>query len=176
MVNEWLQGFGLATERYTKTELREGKKTPDYKVLKEGLLQFFCEVKAVVGSIELETDTTPNQLTGDIHDAFKKFKGINPDRILPNVLAFVNKKGAAGVDYLEDVLTGQWFMENGEAYPFYVYYSEGRIRDEKAAIDLYLWFEGGDNVKFRFTGVVKSHLEHLCRLFGIEPSNVGRIA
>ena len=48
MVKDWLQGFSLAPERYTKKEMRSGIKTPDYKVYKAAQLQFFCEVKAVI--------------------------------------------------------------------------------------------------------------------------------
>lgn len=172
IVKYWLREFSLAPERYTKKERRSGIKTPDYKVYKEQQLQFFCEVKAVVDNCDKENDTTPNQITDDIHNAFKKFRDVNKNHSIPNVLAFVNRKMTAGVDYLEDVLTGHWYMDSGKAYPFYVYYSEGRIRNEKSEIDLYLWFEESDKVKFRFSCAGKDHFEHLCHLFGISASKV----
>lgn len=174
MVKGWLQEFSLVPERYTKKEMRNGLMTPDFKVIKEQQLQFFCEVKAVLdkGKGNSENDTTPNQLTDDIHDSFKKFRDVNVSHTVPNVLAFVNRKFTAGVDYLDDVLTGHWYMDDGKAYPFYVYYSFGRIKDEKSEIDLYLWFECGDKVKFRFTESSQPHFEHLCQLFGITPSKV----
>lgn len=175
IVKEWMQGFSLESERYTKKEMRTGLKTPDFKVYKKKKLQFLCEVKAVIENSNTSNDTTPNQLTNDIHDSFKKFKDVNPEHSVPNVLAFVNRKITAGVDYLEDVLTGHWYMDDGKAYPFYVYYSEGRIKNEKSEIDLYLWLEGRDKVKLRFTGVFKKHFENLCKLFGITPTEVKNI-
>jgi hypothetical protein len=174
-VKVWLQEFSLVPERYTKEEMRAGLKTSDFKVYKGQQLQFFCEVKAVVDKGDTENDTIPNQLTDDIHDAFKKFKDVNVCHAVPNVLAFVNRKITAGVDYLEDVLTGHWYMDNGNVYPFYVYYSDGRIKNEKSEIDLYLWLEDGDKVKFRFTDASSTHFDHLCQLFGITPSKVKNI-
>ncbi len=89
MVKGWLQELSLVPERYTKKEMRNGLMTPDFKVIKEQQLQFFCEVKAVLdkGKGNSENDTTPNQLTDDIHDSFKKFSTVGwADSRKPNNL------------------------------------------------------------------------------------------
>ena len=161
LVKNWLEESMLSPKRYTKEELRSGLKTPDFKVYKRNNLIFYCEVKAVTEKRESKQDTTPNQLTADIHNAYKKFMACNPNRKYPNVLAFVNQKNTAGIDYLEDVLTGHWFMDNGKAYPFYTKQSEGRIKNEKTEIDLFLWFEFGGEVEKRYTKCNQMHFNSL---------------
>jgi len=39
------------------------------------------------------------------------------------------------------VMTGNFYVEGGGAESIYTAYSEGRIKEEKFAIDLYVWFE-----------------------------------
>ncbi len=174
-VERWLGAFRLTATRFTKDEMRAGEKTPDFKVMKGNSFQFFCEVKTVSEGTKSAKDTTPNQLTDDIHKAFKQFQSVNPERTSANVMAFVCEKSTAGVDYLDDVLTGHWFMENGNFYPFYAKQSEGRIKHEKAAVDLYLWFEDSETVKFRFPSKGSPHFERLCNLFNIDPARVASV-
>ncbi len=66
-------------------------------------------------------------------------------------------------------------MENGNVYPVFTRESHGRIKNEKSEIDLYLWFEEGKQIKFVFTDTVKAHLDCLCELFDIEPSNIKKL-
>lgn len=167
-VENWLKQYQLQPKRYTRAELRNGRRTPDFRVYQAGVEKFFCEVKSVLPSVKGTgggSDPIPNRLTDDIHDACKKFIDSNPSHLLPNVLTFVQCDMCSGVDYLEDVYLGHWLMDDGTAYPFYVKYANGRIKEEKTIIDLYLWF-GGNSVEFRFTGTHSQHYIELCRLFG----------
>lgn len=101
---EWLAGKGMVTERFTDPEIRAGK-TPDFRVLRGGQLVAYCEVKSprdpwlsegfaneVPSRIVLgaRDDPTFNRISGLVRKAVKQFDAVNPDRILPNIVVFVN--------------------------------------------------------------------------------------
>ena len=44
LVKDFLEGYDLTTERFSKEEMRSGK-TPDFKVAAGDAFTFFCEVK-----------------------------------------------------------------------------------------------------------------------------------
>ena len=46
LVIKLLAEKGLRAERFSKTEIRQGK-TPDFRVFKDEALRFFCEVKSI---------------------------------------------------------------------------------------------------------------------------------
>lgn len=110
-VKEFLKGFELLAERFSKEEMETGK-TPDYKVMRNGNLSLYCEVKnaekdswlddqldqAVAGEIVggLRNDPVFNRLTTHIHKATKQFNAVNSDEKYPNVLAFYNEDKNSG--------------------------------------------------------------------------------
>ena len=95
----------------------------------------------------------------------------------PNVLAIVNGDDAAGITDLISVLTGNAYCESGEVWPMFREYSEGRIREEKLRVHLYLWFnewKPGRPQMF-FPEVHAIHHTALCRLFGLDPVAMKRL-
>lgn len=96
---------------------------------------------------------------------------------VPNVLAIVNGDDGAGFLDLLSVLTGNAYCEGGEVWPMFLEYSEGRIRDVKYRVHLYLWFDKGkDAAPSKFFG--ETHAEHhtaLCRYFDVDPATVARL-
>jgi len=130
-------------------------------VFKANALQFFCEVKAsskdewldnrlreaaqksppftVVGGGR--NDPRFNHLTNDIHTAVQQFDAVNPRREYPNVLAWVNHDRSLGFLDVLGVLTGDFFADDDSEHPIYRKFSEGRIKDEKARIDMFLWLD-----------------------------------
>jgi hypothetical protein len=179
---------GLKAERFTPDEIGQGK-TPDFRVFKSGELVAFCEAKHVqhddwldkkleaakpleiVGG--LRRDPIFNRLVGHIHKAYKQFLAVNPNRKYPNVLVFTNSDEQCDNRDLVAVMTGNFYVEGGGGEPIYTAFSEGRIKEEKFAIDLYVWFEesrGQDQKGFHYFIANGPHYAALCALLGSDSS------
>ncbi len=188
----YLSQFGLTSERFTKQEKEHFGKTPDWKVCRGENIAFYCEVKtvrvdtwfddklknAVPGVIVggERNDPTYNRLTKDIHTAFKQFDSVNAEHNCPNVLAFVNHEKHAGAVDLYSVLTGNFPADSGIDYHIFGKFSEGRIRDEKKTIDLYLWLDFfNPKNQWHFSRQHEAHFEELCRLLSTEPRSVSSV-
>jgi hypothetical protein len=65
---------------------------------------------------------------------------VNADRAVPNILIFVNHADASGFADLHETLTGTFFAESGEQYKTLIHIAEGRIREARSKIDLYVWY------------------------------------
>lgn len=155
-VKSYLQGRGFTPERFSKLETRFGK-IPDFRVSRNGEFVFYCEVKsspkdrwldklldaAVPGEVVSDFRNVPiyNRLTGDIHEAMKQFDAVNKGEQHQNVLAFVNHDIMCGFDDLVAVLTGNFYADNGTVHPIFKQFSDGRIKDEKGKIHLFIWLD-----------------------------------
>ena len=65
-------------------------------------------------------------------------------------------------------MTGNAYIEGGGVEPIYIAYSEGRIKEEKFAIDLYLWFDeskGESEKGFHYFIANGPHYAALCACF-----------
>lgn len=141
----------LDAVRFTKEEMRSGQ-TPDFKVLRDGELVAFCEVKSthdywlddqldaappgeVVGGSR--DDPTFNRLSNAIHKAVGQFDSVNPSLDHLNLLVIVNYDDMSGPDDLRETLTGEFWSSDGSRHATTKHISEGRIKDEKHRIDLY---------------------------------------
>ena len=76
---------------------------------------------------------------------------------------------------LINILTGVDLANNGSVLPLFQYYSEGRIRDEKKRIHLFLWVDSIDSKGFLFSDTNESHYHALCNLFGKDPNSIKQI-
>ncbi len=190
LVSRFLSARGLQVERPTKAERRLGK-TPDFRVLDPAGFCFYCEVKAVVGDDWLgrqlanavqgevvggsRSDPVFNRLTDDIHTAVQQFDGVNSKREHPNVLALVNYDQICGLPDLLAVLTGNFYADDGTVDPIYRQYSEGRIRNDKLRIDLYLWLDSQGEHNFVHAPVDPVHSGRLSAVFGHDLNRTQRI-
>ncbi|MGA9108335.1 MAG: hypothetical protein ACLQPN_06970 [Bryobacteraceae bacterium] len=191
-VDEYFTTTGLHVERFSKAEMRQGR-TPDFRVYSGSELAFYCEVKTAQEDEWLDKqlaaappltlvggarpDPTYNRITSQIHTAVSQFDAVNPAMEHPNVLAIVNGDDGAGMTDLISVLTGNAYCESGDVWPMFREYSEGRIRDEKLRVHLYLWFnewKAGDPQKF-FTEVHAAHHVALCQHFRVDPAAMKRL-
>jgi hypothetical protein len=86
----------------------------------------------------LRHDPIYNRLADRIHEAAKELHAVNLDHEFPNVLIFTNSDTHCGFTDLLGVLTGNFYAEGGTIEPIYKEISEGRIREEKPTIDLYV--------------------------------------
>jgi len=174
LVSDSLAKNDLRAERFTKVEMRE-RKTPDFRVFRGQELAFYCEVKEVARDDWAgggRPDPIFNRLTDDIHTAVKQFNSVNAERREPNVLAFVNNDRLCGYLDLLAVTTGRFLAEDGSTDPIYEQFSEGRIRDEKFDVDLYLWFDSFKANQLLFNAMDSRHLNRLCGYFGINPDSI----
>ncbi|HVN38318.1 MAG TPA: hypothetical protein VMW19_09145 [Myxococcota bacterium] len=170
-MSDALAAKNLRAVRFTKEEMRD-RKTPDFRVFRDSEFAFYCEVKEVAQDDWAEggrPDPIFNRLVADIHTSVKQFKSANSDRRDPNVLAFVNNDNRC--DYLDllAVTTGQFFAADGSNDPIYRQFSEGRIRDEKFQVDLYLWFDSFKADQFLFNVFDARHLDRLCGYLSVDP-------
>ncbi len=191
-VIDYLSDVGLQVARFRKDEMRKGR-TPDFRVFANGALAFYCEVKtaqeddwldqqlAGVPALTLvggsRPDSTYNRVSSYIHSAAGQFDAVNPTMAHPNVLAIVNGEHSAGRTDLIHVVTGNAYCESGEVVPMFREYSEGRIREEKLRVHLYLWFndwEPGAPQMF-FPEVHAPHHSALCHYFNVDPAAMKRL-
>jgi hypothetical protein len=190
---EWLAWRGLRAERFSKMEMRQGK-TPDFRVFKGVEFVLYCESKHVqydewldkqladaqpqeiVGG--LRHDPIYNRLADRIHDAAKQFESANPDRPFPNVLIFTNSDTHCGLPDLLSVLTGNFYAESGAVDPIFKQISEGRIREEKLMIDLYVWlneWKGKQQKGTLYFNAGSKHYAALSASLGSDPANHRRV-
>ena len=191
-VEAYLSGAGLRVERFSKVEM-EQRRTPDFRVFSGRELAFYCEVKTAQEDEWLDqqlakvppgtiaggarNDSTYNRVSGYVHSAVGQFDAVNPAMTSPNVLAIVNGDTAAGFTDLIQVLTGNAYCESGKVIPMFREFSEGRIREEKLRVHLYLWFNNwktGDAQKF-FPEVDAVHHAALCRYFNVDSAAMMRL-
>jgi len=186
-IGDFLGTYGLRTDGYSKAERRFGK-TPDFKVLRESSLQFYCEVKnsekdrwlddlldraepgEIVGG--LRNDPVFNRLTTHIHKARRQFDAVNPHADYPNVLAFHNEDKHAGFLDLLAVTTGNFYAEDGSVHPIYKSFSEGRVRADIERIHLFIWLDEHKPFRFLFNTINSHYQDRLCSLFGYDPGAI----
>lgn len=186
----YLEKCGFAVERFSKMETR-AEKTPDFRVFRDGVFLFYCEVKsspedrwldeqlnnAAPGELAgcSRNDPRFNRLTNDIHEAVKQFDAVNLDQEHPNVLAFVNHDYLCGFNDLLGTLTGNFYANDGAAHPIYVRFSQGRIKDEKRKVHLFIWLDDQKPARLLFSQTVESHHIALCAAFGVKQNQIKQI-
>jgi hypothetical protein len=80
-----------------------------------------------------------NRIGKYIYSSVGQFDAVNGLMDFPNVLAIVNGDDKAGITDLISVLTGNAYCQAGEVIPMFREHSDGRIREAKLRVHLYLW-------------------------------------
>jgi hypothetical protein len=189
-VESYLEGCGFAAERFSKKEMRVGK-TPDFRILRNDRLVFYCEVKSsqkdnwldqqLVGAAPDEliggarNDSIFNRLTTDIHEAVKQFDAVNKDQKIPNVLALVNHDNMCRFNDLLGILTGNFYANDGSVHPIYRQFSQGRIKDEKSRVHMYIWLDDHRPNRLLFSQTDEILHRALCTAFGINQNDIKQI-
>lgn len=199
-IKDLLREKELRAEKFTKKERRQ-LKTPDFRVFKGDNLAFFCEVKTISrdqwrdGLNELvktvpsgylrivggtRNDSVYNRLNTKIYEAVQQFDAVNPNLEYSNVLAFVNYDRICGLDDLIHVTTGHGLLKQKGWFPLYLQFSEGRIKEKKRRIDLYIWIDKSNKSRFKkpryfFSPFQKKHLNNLCSCLHIDPNSIDRL-
>jgi len=191
-VAQYLESLGLKTARYSKQEQRASR-TPDFKVYSGESLALYCEVKTsqedtwldeLLENVEPGTlvggtrnDSTYNRVASYIQNSVGQFDAVNPSIESPNVLAILNGDTEAGIIDLLQVFTGNASCVDGSVWPMYREFSEGRIKESKLKIHLFLWFNDwkDSGPQFYLPGVHERHTPRLCELFGIDFDSLHRL-
>jgi len=173
-IKSFLAQYELETKPFSKKEKRASK-TPDFRVFQRAKFVFFCEVKSIrkdTWESGLRNDPIYNRLTDDIHTAVKQFDSVNPSIGHPNVLAIVNHDEKCGALDLYAVITGTALVEDGPPLPIFLQFSEGRIKEEKLRIHLFIWLDDYRPKKILFNPTHKMHHHALCKCFSIDPNSI----
>jgi len=189
-VASFWRGQGFEWRRFEKKETRSSK-TPDFKLYRQGHLLAFCEVKSFQHDAWLDRmldQAAPGQLAGGVrpdpiynrisnavHTAVQQLEAANPQHEHLNFLVLVNRGKSAKREDLTSVLTGYWDPLHGVFQETDSAYSDGRIREEKRKIDLYIWMEpsheGPLKAKLYFFGN-DGNRERVCSLLKLDPQKV----
>ena len=202
LVADFLASKGLRAKKFSKEEMTHSK-TPDFRVFNGQDFAFYCEVKSlsrddwldrlieplgpgVVVGRGINDPTHYNRVSNNIHEAVKQFDAVNQDLVNPNVLVLVNHDKASSIQDLWSVYEGGLITEDGHRFPFFRTedghrrpffrkFSEGRIRDKKRRIHLFIWIDdlNGEQNDFRIYNLDSpEHLDRLCDYFGSDPASI----
>jgi len=178
----------LVLERFSHAETMAGR-TPDFRVLRNGKLVAFSEVKSprddwLDNQIDLvppgrivggeRSDPTFNRIARHVEKGASQFDAVNAGRVVPNILVFVNHADGTDLNDLRETLTGMFHSTTGKRIPTVSHISENRIGDAKSKIDLCIWI---DRKTRRFQGYLVNifspqHLEGVCDLFALDSNSI----
>jgi large subunit ribosomal protein L30 len=140
---------GIAIERFSGEALRRGK-TPDFKLVKHGSLRAYCELKSPRddfifelpqdGSAIRENLPFHRKLGSHIRYAAQQFDAVNPNRALPNILAFVNHSPDIARRHIHATVAG---LPGPDGRPIFMLSRKMQEQVLNAArkIDLFLWID-----------------------------------
>jgi hypothetical protein len=182
------QDNGLELKKFSRPEMMKGR-TPDYRVLHNGKLVAFCEVKSprddwldirinsakegqIVGG--MRDDPIFNRIARHIVKASSQFNSVNKNRDFPNILVFVNHDKISNFSDLYETVTGDFVSEKGEHIPTVKHISEGKIREAKVIIDAYIWIESKEKrvTSFLFNQFQMPHVLKICELLNIDSKQI----
>jgi hypothetical protein len=152
IVRNYFSQHGLRCE---EIPTKQGIKTPDFELFNNKKRIAICEVKAILfdtwlvdqnvhNQVISRKDPIPNRLSSDIYEASKQLKSYDPDNEVSRILAFVNYDPHCDLTDLRDVITGNFYAEDGSIHSIYKKISEGRIKNPKDEIGLFLWIPAKD--------------------------------
>jgi hypothetical protein len=162
------------------------KKTPDFKLLKDGTLRAYCEVKSSTDGdlFELPDDLAPGEIRVEVHKdpaifslarhiakAARQFEAANPDRSHPNILIIVNHARRKGPADLRMALEGIRAPDGRRFFPLVNDDDKWGVQEDvweaARSIDLYVWVDPQKRTwqSFRPTGAQR--LAEACNLLGI---------
>lgn len=185
---------GFIPERFEKEHTRFSK-SPDFKLYKDSKLVAYCEVKTFqhdrwmdkqLNAVKpgemaggLRQDPIYNRISNAVHTAAQQFNAVNPNHEVFNFLMLVNHDKAAKYADLVSVLTGYWDPLHGVLEKTHTQFSEGRIREDKRKVDLYLWMKPASDGKLQLAGYFFGNdqsVEPVSQLLGIDRSKIKMIS
>jgi large subunit ribosomal protein L30 len=168
--------------------LEDENKTPDFKLLKDGALRAYCEMKAPTdgdlfdisddlapGEIRVEVRKDPAivNLARHIAKAAKQFEAVNPDRAHPNILVIVNHARRKGPADLRMALEGIRAPDGRRFFPLVNDADKWEVQKDvweaARSIDLYVWVDPHKGTWQAFRPAGAQRLAEACDLLGLPP-------
>jgi hypothetical protein len=189
---QYLVGQGFQVARIGEDRFA---KTPDFELLKDGRLVAYCEVKTFERDVWLDRmlaeappgslaggarpDPIYNRISNAIHTAAKQLVSANRNHDALNILVLMNRDKQAKYQDLVSIITGKWDPLAGINDKTHEQFSEGRIREEKSKIDVYVWLDAYKDDSPKVRGFFFGNFENrprACSLFDIDPDAVKTVA
>ena len=174
-IKNYIESNGFRVERFTKKEMRIlNNETPDFKVFKEEDLSFYCEVKEIEDfpidryDGNIESDKDEDKVLALINKSCNQFLSVNPQHIVPNILAIYNQRLGTDILDFKFAFEGRWTTASGKSYLRPNRDAFTRIAAKKVNIDMCLWY---DDILKQFTLMYLENsvfLEKLRLLFDLE--------
>jgi hypothetical protein len=164
-------------------------RSPDFQVLLNGTPVAYCELKSpqddwldklldqakpceIVGGAR--NDPVFNRIQRLTNKAATQFQSINPNRVLPNILCFVNHDNSSSYADLREIFTGFFHTSDGSRHLTMPHVASGLSR-AKQEIDVCIWINSLNNKieGYLFNqNATPSFLSQVCNLLGQSLSNI----
>ncbi len=164
-------------------------KTPDVKLLKDGALRAYCEMKSPTDGdlFNFPDDLAPGEIRAEVRKdpavfslarlvakAAKQFEAANPDRAHPNILVIVNHARRKGPADLRMALEGIRAPDGRRFFPLVNDEDKWEVQKDvweaARSIDLYVWVDPRKRTWQAFRPANAQRLAEACDLLGIAPA------
>jgi|GEM_PF-136226 large subunit ribosomal protein L30 len=169
-------GNSIVLESYGAAAKKNGK-TPDFKLVRDGVLQGFCEMKSPRDDFvfEFPGDGGPairkdvpfyRKLASHIRRAASQFDAVNPNRRLPNILAFVSH--SSDIERRDLIATIAGLPVPGAAPMFMLPRKmQQEVLEAVRHIDLFLWIDANKRTFQHLSPNGASHQAAALNLLGL---------
>lgn len=167
---------GIAAETYDDDDRNKGK-TPDFKLIKDGTLAGYCELKSPRDDYIFETPP-PGQaairknvpfyrkIGSFIKRGAMQLDAVNPNRAYPNVLVFVSHAPEIDRRDLIATIAGLPFEGGGRVFMLSRKMQQ-QVIDAARRIDLFLWIDARDGTMTHLTADDARHRAAALEMFGL---------
>jgi ribosomal protein L30 len=184
-------GRQIVLEPFNKEEMH-GRKTPDFKLLKEGKLVGFCELKSPRDDwiFDVPTDLKPGELREEVrHDpaaqnlarnigkAAGQFDAVNPAHQLPNILVLVSHARLRDPADLHMAIAGIKMPDGGRRFLLVdpkekdwnkAWEKQKQLWGAARRIDLFFWIDAHERSCKHVSNLDAARHKEARELFGIE--------
>lgn len=184
-------GRQIVLESFTKEEM-QGRKTPDFKLLKDGKLVGFCELKSPRDDwvFDVPADLKPGELREEVrHDpaahnlarnigkAAEQFDAVNPDHRLPNILVLVSHARLRGPVDLHMAIAGIMMPDGGRRFLLVdskekdwskAWKKQRKLWEASRSIDLFFWIDAHKRSCKHISNLDAVRHQEARELFGIK--------
>lgn len=167
---------GITLEPYGRGELNRGK-TPDFKLMKDGQLVGYCEVKSLFDPGEIENPPEGKmavrknlpyyrKLGQHVRGAVQQLDAVNGSRETPNVMVFVSHTSDIERKDLIATIAGLP-IPGGPPLFMLGRKMQGQVCDAARKIDLFLWIDAKTGKYLHLTAPDAKHRATALKTFGL---------
>lgn len=181
----------IVLEPFAKEEMK-GRKTPDFKMVKDGKLVGYCELKSPRDDWvldfpadlkpdeirqEVRRDPTARNLARSIGKAAEQFESVNPDHGIPNILVLVSHARLRDRADLHMAITGVKMPDGSRRFLLVdskekdwnkAWEKQKKLWDAARGIDLFFWIDAHTRSCKHVSNLDASRDSEARELFAIE--------